>query len=91
MTPRALGRADQNLLGFLPTESEVVTADFDFDGVPERRETDQLDFGPHQDTHLHEAWFIGGGHLDFGDTGPSTDRQGAKRLKSLVHGQTANR
>src|SRR5205823_4226887 len=76
-----------NLFSLAPTQGQVVAADFDFQGVAERGETDQFDGGPNEQTHLQQAGAVFGRDFDFGDGPKTADGEGGQRAGFGGHTQ----
>ena len=59
--------ADEDLLGFMLAEGQIIAAHLDFDRVAQRREADKLDRRPDQQTHFHQAGTAFGRKFYLGD------------------------
>jgi hypothetical protein len=71
---------DENLFRFVFPQSEIVAADFDFNGIAHGRKADKLDLRSNEKSHFHEASAACGGNLDFGNCGLGADGAGGERL-----------
>jgi hypothetical protein len=92
--PRSSAGADQDLLGFMPSQSEVVAADLDLDGIAEWGEADQFDRGADDEAKFHESaaifvWeaeFLDGGFAAGGEAGEGLGESGHDGFRGPVGG-----
>lgn len=74
-------RSDEDLIGFMFAESEIVAAHANLDRVTQRRKADQFDGSSDQQTHFHQARPAFGREFDFGYGCGCAQRDRGQRLK----------
>src|SRR4030095_5454832 len=77
--------ANQNLLGLVFTDGEVVAANFDFDGIAQGCEADELDGSADQETHFQKPTALFRRDAHFRNGGGRTCRE---RGEGTVFGHT---
>lgn len=80
------GKLDEDLLGFVFAEGEVVAADFDFYRVAQRRKADEFHFRADEQAHFHQARPGSRRQFDLGDGGGVANGNGGERLGVSRHG-----
>ena len=74
-------RSDEDLLGFMFAEGEIIAAHANFDWVAQRRKADQFDWSTDQETHFHKSRAAFGREFDFGYGCSCAQRDRGQRLK----------
>ena len=74
------GRLHPDFLGVVAAQSQVVAADFDFDRIAERGETDQLHGRTDQQAHFEQTTALIGAEFDFANGASSADFQRGQGL-----------
>ena len=69
-----------DLLGIVTAQSQVIAADFDFDRIAERGETDQLHGRTDQQAHFEQTTALIGAEFDFANGAGSADFQRGQGL-----------
>ena len=77
---------NEDLLGFMFTEGQIIAAHFNFDRVAHRREADKFDGRSNQQPHFHQARAAFGWKFYFGDGGSGAQCDRRERLESGGHG-----
>src|ERR1051326_2002087 len=80
-------RLNQDQIGFMLAQSQVVAAHFDFHRVPQRREAEQFNRGADQQAHFEQTTAVFGGPIDSRGGCGSANGQGGQRLRGAGHTQ----